>query len=126
MIFEALSDLQDIVRLSHASRYLRSMSAKRIQKGLLSTFGPWAGDRVICAGDYLDLGDYPPESVTEEQMASLAVKNEQNPDPLTQAFFNEDIERKKRVVSEDFEKLSKVFHPILWGQTSDTKLAKPQ
>ncbi|KAH0551563.1 hypothetical protein GP486_007218 [Trichoglossum hirsutum] len=80
LIFEEL-DIEDILSLSLTNLHLWEIGQRHIHSFFMSFIGPWAGESVICVGDYLMKGDYPPGRLTEaekEEMYEIAGKYRNN------------------------------------------------
>ncbi|KAH0537648.1 hypothetical protein FGG08_005561 [Glutinoglossum americanum] len=59
LIFNELN-IDDILSLSLIDQYSWSVGRRHIQDFLMSFLAPWAGESIICVGDRLLAGDYPP------------------------------------------------------------------
>lgn len=58
--------------LSYLENYQKPVPALYVEHGLpWISAGGWAGDRILCVGDYLDDGDYPDHVFTEEELAEF-------------------------------------------------------
>jgi hypothetical protein len=70
LIFEEL-EIKDVLSLSLTNRYFWSVGRRHIQKYFMSFLGPWTGESIICVGDYVKAGDYPPGLFTEDKRSEL-------------------------------------------------------
>jgi hypothetical protein len=70
LIFQKL-DIEDVLSLGFTNQYFWSISRRHIQDFFISFLAPWAGETIICVGDYLEVGDYPPCILTKEQEEEL-------------------------------------------------------
>ncbi|KAJ7092940.1 hypothetical protein B0H15DRAFT_833021 [Mycena belliarum] len=86
-IFELLVDIVDAICLGLTCQTLWNIGRRRMEKEMqeLATLLSWAGDRLICVGDYLEDGDMPPGLLTADEEAEFL-------DPLTDAFWHRDDE----------------------------------
>ncbi|KFY79385.1 hypothetical protein V499_01626 [Pseudogymnoascus sp. VKM F-103] len=71
LIFAHLDSIEDLICLSVTSRYFWVIGYKHIQQYYTSLLGRWAGHNIICIGDYVDAGDYPPHLFPAEEEQEL-------------------------------------------------------
>src|SRR2546423_790058 len=67
LIFEEL-DIENIILLSLTSHCLFSHGRRHIRNFFLSHLAPWAGESIICVGEYVEVGDYPPSVLQDEEL----------------------------------------------------------
>ena len=70
LIFEEL-EIKDVLSLSLTNRYFWSIGRRHIQTYFMSFLGPWAGESIICVGDYVEARDHPPGLFTEDERSEL-------------------------------------------------------
>ncbi|KAJ9305839.1 hypothetical protein DTO217A2_4582 [Paecilomyces variotii] len=58
LVFEKLG-IFDVVALSLTNGYLFNIAERHINAAYMSLLGQWAGKRLMCIGDYLEVGDEP-------------------------------------------------------------------
>jgi len=63
--------IEDVLTLSLVSRYFWSVGEKHIQTYVLSSLAPWAGEAIVCVGDGIKQGDYPPGMLTAKEENDL-------------------------------------------------------
>ncbi|KAK7688661.1 hypothetical protein QCA50_008199 [Cerrena zonata] len=78
MIFDLLDSDEDIICLSMTNRLMWCLGYDRMQKGFCEQFGDWAGDRIICLGDYYTPEDLP-EGICAEDVCGLDLGNNNAP-----------------------------------------------
>ncbi|KAI9869293.1 MAG: hypothetical protein M1813_000081 [Trichoglossum hirsutum] len=71
LVFQEL-DIEDVLALSFTDQYFWEVGQGHIKDYFLSLLGPWAGESIICVGDYLNPGDYPPGELTQAQLGKLS------------------------------------------------------
>ncbi|KFZ13745.1 hypothetical protein V501_03546 [Pseudogymnoascus sp. VKM F-4519 (FW-2642)] len=71
LIFAHLASIEDLICLSVTSRYFWAIGYKHTQQYYTSLLGRWAGHNIICIGDYVDGGDYPPNLFSAEEEQEL-------------------------------------------------------
>lgn len=71
LIFARLESIEDLICLSVTSRYFWGIGHKHIRQYYTSLLGCWAGQNIICVGDYVDAGDYPPNLYSAEEEQEL-------------------------------------------------------
>lgn len=70
-IFASLEDAEDVLRFSLANRYFWAVGLTHIENHIISASAPWAGTRILCAGDSSKPGDYPPGLLTPMQREEI-------------------------------------------------------
>ncbi|KAF2468399.1 uncharacterized protein BDR25DRAFT_290528 [Lindgomyces ingoldianus] len=70
LVFNDLS-IEDVLTLSLVSRYFWGVGEKHIQTYILSPLAPWAGEAIVCVGDDIEQGDYPPGMLTAKEENDL-------------------------------------------------------
>ncbi|KAJ7510691.1 hypothetical protein B0H11DRAFT_2215439 [Mycena galericulata] len=73
MIFMLVPSLKDVICLGLTCQTLWNIGLRRMewQVQALADENSWAGDRIICVGDYLKDGDVPDGLLTNEEIAEL-------------------------------------------------------
>ncbi|KAG8994353.1 hypothetical protein FRB94_012908 [Tulasnella sp. JGI-2019a] len=71
LVFASIDDLWDATSLGLTCKHMLDLSLDRINQLLPIFTAPWAGDRLICIGDYADNDDMPPGALTREEMTIL-------------------------------------------------------
>ena len=66
LIFQEL-DIEDVLCLSFTNQYFWRVGQKQNQTFFTSFLGPWAGESIICMGQDIEDGDYPPGMPTEAE-----------------------------------------------------------
>ncbi|KAK3316865.1 hypothetical protein B0H66DRAFT_626436 [Apodospora peruviana] len=67
-VFEQLDDLSDIICLATTNAYMWSIGQEYAHAFFASTLGAWAGEPIVCVGDGVEPGDYPPNMFTDEDL----------------------------------------------------------
>ena len=70
VIFQKLH-IEYVFLLSLQTRYFWNIARRHIQACCASSCGPWAGQGIICIGEYLEPADYPPNVLTESEKEEL-------------------------------------------------------
>jgi hypothetical protein len=70
LIFEEL-DIKGVILLSLTNQYLFNLGQKHIRNCVISHLAPWAGESIICIGDYIEAGDYPPSMLQDEELRQI-------------------------------------------------------
>lgn len=70
MIFQSL-DIKDVFVLGLQCQNFWNVAQKHIRAYLAFPCGIWAGNRIICVGDYTESKDYPPNVLTESEKAKF-------------------------------------------------------
>ncbi|CAL1696901.1 unnamed protein product [Somion occarium] len=71
MIFAGFDEYEDIMRLSLTNTTLFLIGYKCIQKRYMHEIPSWAGDRLICLGEYTDAEDLPEGVFNEEETTGI-------------------------------------------------------
>ncbi|KAF2183369.1 hypothetical protein K469DRAFT_786049 [Zopfia rhizophila CBS 207.26] len=66
------------LNLSLTNRYFWSIGRKHIQTYFMSFLGPWAGENIVCVGQYIEAGDYPPDMLTKNEEYELSQHQDEN------------------------------------------------
>ncbi|KAF2175322.1 hypothetical protein K469DRAFT_684011 [Zopfia rhizophila CBS 207.26] len=77
LVFNDL-DIEDVLNLSLTNRYFWSIGRKHIQTYFMSFLGPWAGENIVCVGQYIEAGDYPPDMLTKDEEHELSQHQDEN------------------------------------------------
>jgi hypothetical protein len=102
LIFSYAEFIEDVICLSLTSRYFWSIGQEYIHDHYASFLGLWAGENIVCVGEDVEPGDFPPGLFTmqeenELRQKSIVIPNESCPDqeadpePLTLYHFALDI-----------------------------------
>ncbi|KAJ9311069.1 hypothetical protein DTO271D3_8658 [Paecilomyces variotii] len=75
LVFEKL-DIFDVVALSLTNGYFFNVAERHINAAYMSLLGQWAGKRLMCIGDYLDVGDEPPWFSDEDKKLLYPIKGD--------------------------------------------------
>lgn len=71
LIYEHIDHFQEAIDLSVTCKSLRVIGRNRVNALLLPVAGHWAGDRIICVGDYAQNDDMPPGLLTEDEKQQI-------------------------------------------------------
>ncbi|KFZ13838.1 hypothetical protein V502_06408 [Pseudogymnoascus sp. VKM F-4520 (FW-2644)] len=71
LIFANLDDLADLTCVGATEPYLWGITQEIVQQRYSSLFGSWAGEKIVCAGDKSNPGDYPPGLYSAEEEEDL-------------------------------------------------------
>ena len=69
-IFQNL-DIEHLLILGLQSQHFWNVARRHIQAYCASSCGPWAGEGIICVGEYLQPTDYPPNTLSESEKREL-------------------------------------------------------
>ncbi|KAF5379417.1 hypothetical protein D9615_006537 [Tricholomella constricta] len=68
IIYEALDDIVDVVRFAVTCQRFYDIGRRHLEVYVAGTFiESWAGDRIICLGDYARMDDLPPGLLNDEE-----------------------------------------------------------
>ena len=95
MVFDNLVD-EDVIRLSLTSVDLWLMAYRCLQMRYFDRCAPWAGDRLICVGDYARADDLPKAILTKEEIDLIEDQVRQH-----QAEDLKNEEKKEDLLDED-------------------------
>lgn len=95
MVFDNLVD-EDVIRLSLTSVDLWLMAYRCLQMRYFDRCAPWAGDRLICVGDYARADDLPKAILTKEEIDFIEDQVRQH-----QAEDLKNEEKKEDLLDED-------------------------
>ncbi|OBT41432.1 hypothetical protein VE00_08052 [Pseudogymnoascus sp. WSF 3629] len=71
LIFDHLDDLADIICVGYATPYLWGIVQRTIPQLYKSMLGTWAGEPIVCVGEEIPAGDYPPGLFSLEEVETL-------------------------------------------------------
>ncbi|KAG8989067.1 hypothetical protein FRB94_014691 [Tulasnella sp. JGI-2019a] len=71
LLFDSIDNLQDAICVGLTCKRLLELGLDRVNQLLSMTAAHWAGDRLICIGDYAKNHDMPPGVLTDEEKAFL-------------------------------------------------------
>jgi hypothetical protein len=75
-IFDEINDAGDCFSLALTSRRCWLIGRSRMKAFILEHAMSWAGDRIVCVGNYLDYADIPEGILTTEELEELRALNE--------------------------------------------------
>ncbi|KAI1413719.1 hypothetical protein F5Y13DRAFT_189154 [Hypoxylon sp. FL1857] len=81
IIFSYIRGVDDRVCLGLTCRDLWEVGRLYLHRYLSSFFGQWAGKNIVCVGDNIEAGDYPPGLFSEQEIAYLDGKEYDAPIP---------------------------------------------
>jgi hypothetical protein len=94
LIFSYIEFIDDVICLSLTSEYFWSIGREYIHDHYASLLGLWAGENIVCVGEEIEPGDFPPGLFTMEEENELRQKSivhdsyqEGDPQPLTLYHF---------------------------------------
>jgi hypothetical protein len=97
LIFSCIEFIEDVICLSVTSKYFWSIGREYIHDHYASFLGLWAGENIVCVGEEVEPGDFPPGLFTMEEENELRQKSivydsyqEEDPQPLTLHHFTRD------------------------------------
>ncbi|KAG8992317.1 hypothetical protein FRB94_011246 [Tulasnella sp. JGI-2019a] len=73
LIFASIENIQDAISLALTSRQLLAFGLDRIGQLFELFYAPWAGDRLICIGEFAKNDDLPPGVLTPGEQAIFEV-----------------------------------------------------
>lgn len=71
LIFNHLDDLADLTCMSLATPHLWGITQRIIHQRYKAKLGKWAGEHIVCVGDQIPPGDYPPGLFSAEEVERL-------------------------------------------------------
>ncbi|KZT03205.1 uncharacterized protein LAESUDRAFT_762185 [Laetiporus sulphureus 93-53] len=80
LIFDEIDDLRGAISLSLTNKTLSDIGQARVYELACKTTAPWAGDRVICAGDYMRWHDLPVGMLSESELYEYRSQDEDEGD----------------------------------------------
>ncbi|KAL7925978.1 hypothetical protein ACQKWADRAFT_281440 [Trichoderma austrokoningii] len=80
LIFSHIEYIEDIICLGLTSRFFWTLAQEHIHDYFASFLGKWAGESIVCVGEYVRPGDFPPGlfSVEEANALNQTTVNESN------------------------------------------------
>ena len=79
LIFTCIECIEDVFRLGLANRYFWSIGRERMHDYYTSFLGRWAGENIVCVGEDVKPGDYPPGLFSAEELDVLRQKTSDIP-----------------------------------------------
>jgi len=73
-IFSHIEFIEDVVCLGLTSRYFWSVAQEHVHDYYASLLGQWAGTNIVCVGEHVRPGDFPPGLFTVEEADELRQK----------------------------------------------------
>lgn len=67
LIFAQIEYLVDVINLGATSQYYWTFARECLDQYAISFIGQWAGENIVCVGDYVKPDDYPPGMFTAEE-----------------------------------------------------------
>ncbi|KAK0724260.1 hypothetical protein B0H67DRAFT_550078 [Lasiosphaeris hirsuta] len=93
LIFTYIEDIEDVFRLGLANRYFWSIGRERMHDYYSSFLGRWANENIVCVGEDVKPGGYPPGLFSAAELDVLRQKTSDIPydwdDDLGMPFANE-------------------------------------
>ncbi|KAK8070659.1 hypothetical protein PG997_010862 [Apiospora hydei] len=71
LIFDQVDAVEDAVCLGLTNRYFWALGRIHLHNHYSSLRGRWAGQRIVCVGEDVDVGDYPPTLFSVEEVNQL-------------------------------------------------------
>ncbi|KFY81993.1 hypothetical protein V500_10914 [Pseudogymnoascus sp. VKM F-4518 (FW-2643)] len=71
LIFDHLNDLADLTCMGLAMPYLWGITQRIIHQRYKAKLGEWAGEQIVCVGDQIPPGDYPPGLFSADEVERL-------------------------------------------------------
>lgn len=71
LFFHHIEFIEDVVCLGLASRHLWTFARDHIHAYYMSLLGRWAGENIVCVGEGVERGDYPPGMFSAEELDTL-------------------------------------------------------
>ncbi|KAL7894799.1 hypothetical protein HDV64DRAFT_258513 [Trichoderma sp. TUCIM 5745] len=99
LIFDSCDFIEDIICLGLTTRYFWAFAREYLHDYYTPFLGRWAGENIVCVGDYVERGDFPPGLFSVEEANDLRQKTFEEP-------FDEDDDD-----DDDDYDLPPVFHP---------------
>ncbi|UKZ74037.1 hypothetical protein TrVFT333_001691 [Trichoderma virens FT-333] len=89
LIFDHIEYIEDVICLGVTNRYFWALSRQHFHDHYASSRGLWAGENIVCVGENVEPGDYPPGLFSEEELDELRERttdippyDEYNPDEV--------------------------------------------
>lgn len=110
MMINFIESTDDVVRLGLTNRTFWQLSYRWLQKVFSQDYGSWAGDRLVCFGDYFKLHDLP-EGVSPDDLkhGTLAMRKPYIPD----GYYSEEFPEWRILGSERHDSLMGSLYPPL-------------
>ncbi|KAF5379455.1 hypothetical protein D9615_006554 [Tricholomella constricta] len=87
IIYEALDDIVDVVRFSVTCQRFYDIGRRHLEVYVAGTFiDSWAGDRIICLGDYACMDDLPPGMLTDSERKFIKSNLKDDEDDVVAVF----------------------------------------
>ncbi|OBT91704.1 hypothetical protein VE01_10254 [Pseudogymnoascus verrucosus] len=71
MIFDHLDDIADLTCVALATPYLWDVTQRTIHQRYKAKLGKWAGEAIVCVGEKIPAGDYPPDLFSPDEVERL-------------------------------------------------------
>ncbi|EED85161.1 predicted protein [Postia placenta Mad-698-R] len=71
IIYSHIYNLCDAISLTITNERLASVGHSRVYELLCALHSSWAGDRIVCLGDYMTDDDLPPGMISQDELKSL-------------------------------------------------------
>jgi hypothetical protein len=85
MVFGYLEDMVDIACLGLTSQYFWAIAREYVHNYYMSFLGWWAGKNIVCVGGDLDMGDFPPDLFSADELDAFGQVRADLP-----VFYNDD------------------------------------
>ncbi|KAK3365123.1 hypothetical protein B0T24DRAFT_670531 [Lasiosphaeria ovina] len=79
LIFTCIECIEDVFRLGLANRYFWSIGRECMHDYFTSSLGGWANENIVCVGEDVKPGDYPPGLFSAEELDVLRQKTSDIP-----------------------------------------------
>ncbi|GAB1319492.1 hypothetical protein MFIFM68171_09702 [Madurella fahalii] len=79
LIFTCIECIEDVFRLGLANRYFWSIGRERMHDYYTSFLGRWANENIVCVGEDVKPGDYPPGLFSARELDVLRQKTSDIP-----------------------------------------------
>ncbi|KZT10971.1 uncharacterized protein LAESUDRAFT_721389 [Laetiporus sulphureus 93-53] len=80
LIFGEIDDLRDAISLSLTNKTLSDIGEARVYELVCKVTAPWSGDRIICAGDYMQWDDLPEGILSKSELREYRGRDEDEDD----------------------------------------------
>ncbi|KAL7813706.1 hypothetical protein V8C26DRAFT_153836 [Trichoderma gracile] len=67
-VFDHLDDLQDVVSLGLANQHFSKLAPEHVHNRIAGEYGRWANEKLVCVGDDIEPGDFPPGLFSRAQL----------------------------------------------------------
>lgn len=71
IIYSYIDNLRDAISLTITNEHLASVGHSRVYELICALHSSWAGDRIVCLGDYMTDDDLPSGMISQDELKSL-------------------------------------------------------